>query len=125
MGLVVIICLSVGTGCLSSTSSAAPATTTGASETVPGTDAAGTVWLCRPGIKDNPCAGNLDATSITGTNKRTVQMASANGSKRYDCFYLYPTASNETTVNSNLVVQPAEELIAMAQAARFSQVCDV
>ena len=95
------------------------------SKTVPRTDAAGTVWLCRPGIKDNPCTGNLDATSITGTNKRTVQTASATGSKKYDCFYIYPTASNETTVNSNLVVQPAEELIAMAQAARFSQVCDV
>ena len=92
---------------------------------LPRTDSAGTVWLCRPGIKDNPCTGNLDATSITGTNKRTVQTASPSGSKKYDCFYLYPTASTETTVNSNLVVQRPRNLIAMAQAARFSQVCNV
>jgi hypothetical protein len=125
MGLVVLISLAVGTGCLSSTSSAATASTVSASRAVPRTDAAGTVWLCRPGIKANPCTGDLDTTSITGTNQRTMQMASAIGSQKYDCFYIYPTASTETTVNSNLVVQSAEELIAMAQAARFSQVCDV
>jgi hypothetical protein len=125
MVLALLAALVIGTGCLSSTSSSASATTVSTSKTILRTDAAGTVWLCRPGIKDNPCTGNLDATSISGINKHTVQTASATGSKKYDCFYIYPTASTEPTVNSNLVVQPAEELIAMAQAARFSQVCDV
>ena len=97
--LLVIIPLAVGTGCLSSSSSAAPVSTVSVSTPVPGTDAAGTVWLCRPGIKDNPCTGNRDATSITGSNKRAVQSSSATGSKKYDCYYIYPTASNEATVN--------------------------
>jgi hypothetical protein len=40
-----------------------------------------------------------------------------------DCFYVYPTVSDEATINSNLVVQSTEIDAAVAQAARFSQVC--
>jgi hypothetical protein len=89
------------------------------------TDSAGTVWLCRPGLADDPCAGDLTTTSITATNGRSIQRAKATGSKRFDCFYLYPTASGEQTVNSDLVVQPAEVALAMSQTGRLSQVCDV
>jgi hypothetical protein len=42
-----------------------------------------------------------------------------------DCFYVYPTVSTETTINSDLVVQPEETATAEAQAERFSQVCRV
>lgn len=93
--------------------------------TVSRTDAAGTVWLCRPGLVDDPCTGNLDATAVGANGTRTMQKATATGSPKFDCFYLYPTASNESTVNSDLAVQPAETQNAMAQAARFSQDCDV
>ncbi len=102
--------------------SASPA---GAS-TVPRTDAAGTVWLCRPGLADDPCAGNLSTTVVTATNGRTVKHSVASGSgSRFDCFYLYPTASPEQTVNSDLTVQPAETSNAMGQTAPYSNVCDV
>ena len=30
------------------------------------TDAAGTVWLCRPGLADDPCTADLDATVVDG-----------------------------------------------------------
>jgi len=49
----------------------------------------------------------------------------ASRSSRFDCFYVYPTVSTESAVNSDLAVQPAEVSVAMDQAARFSQVCDV
>jgi hypothetical protein len=62
---------------------------------------------------------------VTADGHRSVQPAVASGSSRFDCFYVYPTVSTETTDNSNLVVQPAEVSVAMTQAARFSQVCDV
>jgi hypothetical protein len=42
-----------------------------------------------------------------------------------DCFYVYPTISAETTVNSDLVIGEAERGVAQAQAAQFSQTCSV
>ncbi len=88
-------------------------------------DAAGTVWLCRPGLADDPCAGDLDATSV-GAGGTTVSLSARPASStRFDCFYVYPTVSTETTDNADLTVQPAEIGAAVAQAARFSQVCRV
>ena len=96
-----------------------------ASAGAPRTDRAGTVWLCRPGLADDPCAGNLPVTTVTADDHRTVSHLVADGDSRFDCFYLYPTASTEMTVNSDLAVQPAETSVAAAQTAPFSQVCDV
>ena len=42
-----------------------------------------------------------------------------------DCFYVYPTVSTQTTANANLTIDPEETAVAVAQAARFSQVCNV
>jgi len=107
------------------TSTTAPAAGTTPAADTARTDAAGTVWLCRPGLADDPCAGNLDATSV-GPDRATVRRpASAASSPRYDCFYVYPTVSTQTTDNADLTVQPAEIAAAVAQASRFSQVCRV
>jgi hypothetical protein len=57
-------------------------------------------------------------------SKSRVKVAAA-PSPAVDCFYVYPTASTESTLNSNLVIQPAEVDAAIAQAERFSQVCKV
>lgn len=93
--------------------------------TVDRRDPAGTVWLCRPGIADNPCTRGLGITSVDAEGKRTTREPSRRSSKGFDCFYLYPTASTENGVNSDLKVQPAEEDIAYAQVAQFSRVCSV
>jgi hypothetical protein len=92
---------------------------------VPQRDPAGTVWLCRPGLAGDPCAGGLSTTVVAGDGHRAVESAVASGSSHFDCFYVYPTVSRESTLNSDLAVQPAEVSVAMDQAARFSQVCDV
>jgi hypothetical protein len=105
--------------------SAASASSARTTAPVPQTDAAGTVWLCRPGLAADPCAGNLSTTVVTAGNQRSVRSESANGYPQFDCFYLYPTASNESTVNADLTVQPTETSIAIDQAQRFSQVCNV
>jgi len=110
---------------LGSFSTAASASVSASANGVARTDAAGTVWLCRPGLSDDPCAGNLSTTVVTASDKRTVKHAVATGNSKFDCFYLYPTASPEQTVNSDLTVQPAETSNAMAQTAPFSDVCDV
>ncbi len=123
MAVVVSIALIALAG-FSSTASASTSDSTSGNE-VARTDAAGTVWLCRPGLSDDPCAGNLSTTVVTASNKRTVKHAVATGNSKFDCFYLYPTASPEQTVNSDLTVQPAETSNAMAQTAPFSDACDV
>ena len=43
----------------------------------------------------------------------------------FDCFYVYPTVSRETTANSDLQVQRAEKFAAIAQASPFSTLCRV
>ena len=42
-----------------------------------------------------------------------------------DCFYVYPTVSQQSTPNANLTIEPAETNVAIAQASRFSSACRV
>ncbi|HEV3213770.1 MAG TPA: DUF3089 domain-containing protein [Acidimicrobiales bacterium] len=86
---------------------------------------AATVWLCRPGASPDPCASSLATTIVQGTGQRTVDHVVAPRHPAFDCFYVYPTVSTETSRNSDLKVQQAEVNAARAQAAPFSQVCRV
>jgi hypothetical protein len=117
---------SVSAGATSTTTTTpAPTTSTSAPGSVSRTDAAGTVWLCRPGLADDPCAGNLDATAVLADGSTRSEPAAPAAHPAVDCFYVYPTVSTEPTDNANLTVQPAEIDAAVAQASRFSQVCNV
>jgi pimeloyl-ACP methyl ester carboxylesterase len=91
----------------------------------PQADAAGTVWLCQPGVTPDPCLRNLDVTSVPASGSRTVEDVSAAANSKFDCFYIYPTVSTQATKNSTLAVQPAETDAAIDQASPFSQVCRV
>jgi hypothetical protein len=90
-----------------------------------GNAAGGTVWLCRPGQADDPCAGNLATTTVNSKGSTELVPTTATTSSKFDCFYVYPTVSTQPTANANLKVQPAEIAAATAQAAQFSQVCNV
>jgi hypothetical protein len=83
------------------------------------------VWLCRPGLADNPCTIGLDATSVAPSGTRTPISAQPDYGSRFDCFYAYPTVSLQGGDNANLAVEQPEINIAIEQAARFSQVCQV
>src|ERR1700683_5152901 len=84
-----------------------------------------TVWLCRPGVSDNPCTGNLTTTVVRANGTTYVQHARAAKNPPIDCFYVYPTVSTQPTANANLHIDPQERAVAIAQASRFSQVCRV
>ncbi len=84
-----------------------------------------TVWLCKPGIANDPCAGSLDATIVDAAGKATPQPASPAADPPIDCFYVYPTVSRQKTVNATLTIDPEERAVAVAQASRFSPVCRV
>ncbi len=84
-----------------------------------------TVWLCRPGLRNNPCVGRLTASVVRRDGTRSVQRAAVATNPPVDCFYVYPTVSNQPTVNANLRIDPEERAVAREQASRFSQVCRV
>jgi hypothetical protein len=88
-------------------------------------DAAGTVWLCRPGLVNNPCAFPQQATVVPVRGPRTLQNPSATTRVKFDCFYVYPTVSRQRSANANLDIQAGEVGAAIAQASRFSSVCQV
>jgi hypothetical protein len=84
-----------------------------------------TVWLCRPGLSDNPCASNLTTTVVRANGTTYIQRSRPATNPPIDCFYVYPTVSTQPTANANLHIDPQERAVAVAQASRFSQVCRV
>jgi hypothetical protein len=100
---------------------------TATASTVPGgPDAAGVTWLCRPGLAGDPCLYPRDASAIASNGDKTVIPAVAASQPAFDCFYVYPTVTaSAATSNTGTAVTPALEGAAVAQASRFSQVCNV
>jgi hypothetical protein len=81
-------------------------------------------WLCRPGRQD-ACAVDLTTTIIAANGKLTTEKWTANPKAPIDCFYVYPTVSNDTTGNSDMVAGPEELSVIRAQFARFGSRCRV
>jgi hypothetical protein len=104
----------------SQAASASPATSAS-----PAAEASGTVWLCRPGLADNPCESSLETTVVSADGTSTTESAVPAESPPIDCFYVYPTVSGQTTVNATLDIDPELTAIAVQQASRFSQVCRI
>jgi hypothetical protein len=118
---------STGTTSGGTTPSAAPATPTPATPaSTPATRVLeDIVWLCKPGLANNPCAGNLDATVVDASGRSAVQHNALAANPAIDCFYVYPTVSRQSGTNANLTIDPEERAVAVAQAALFSRVCNV
>ena len=109
------------------------------------TPLAAPVWLCYPGMADNPCGQNADgsaqATASDGSlemhypvagNAETLGTPDAtytdDSASSVDCFYVYPTV--DTLPNPLLQVgsiaptpQDQEMAVALAQVARFGKTC--
>ena len=79
-------------------------------------------WLCRPGRKD-ACAIDLTTTIVAASGKLTRETWTANPKAPIDCFYVYPTVSNDTTPNSDMIAGPEELNVIRAQFARFGSQC--
>lgn len=83
-----------------------------------------TVWLCSPDVTDDPCDVPLDSTAVHADGSTTREPAPPR-IQPVDCFYVYPTVSEATTLNAPLRATAAERRTATAQAARFSSACRV
>jgi len=80
------------------------------------------VWLCRPDRQD-ACSAPQDATIVAINGKLTHEAFHPAKNPPIDCFYVYPTVSNEPGGNSDLNITGAEKLVVNAQFARFAQKC--
>ena len=84
-----------------------------------------TVWLCKPGLSNNPCASDLTTTVQLPNGSSFVKHSEPAKNPPIDCFYLYPQVSSQNTLNANLEIDPEQTQVAIDQASRFSQVCKV
>jgi len=131
------------------TSDAEPSEQTPPSTTEPETEAAGTEpvdrdlpiafdgyasevygddanWLCKPGIVEDVCDRNLDATIVYADGTTELEKFSRAVNPTIDCFYVYPTVSSDQDANSDRIPGEAEEISAvLSQAARLGSVCNV
>jgi hypothetical protein len=84
-----------------------------------------TTWLCKPGLKDNPCLVDLTATVQKSDGTETTEKRRNAKRPKVDCFYVYPTVSDQQRPNATLAKDPEIRAIGTYQAARFSQTCRV
>lgn len=98
---------------------------TGAGAVPASQDASPPVWLCRPGLADNPCEADLATTIIQPDGSKRVVDPKPEKRPPIDCFYVYPTVSGQPGPNATLSIDPEVRAVAETQASRFSQVCRV
>jgi hypothetical protein len=81
-------------------------------------------WLCLPGRED-ACGRPLPTTALNANGYGSVGQVRPDSDAPIDCFYVYPTISRDTTMNSDLAPGPEEQAVAAIQAARFAATCRV
>jgi hypothetical protein len=84
--------------------------------------AQGSAWLCLPGRSEDPCGTPLPTAALIPNGYGPVGRSSIAARPPVDCFYVYPTVSQDRTPNSDLVVNE-ERAAASLQFARFAEQC--
>jgi hypothetical protein len=94
--------------------------------TAPSTSPSAVTWLCRTGPAPDPCRYPESARSVAADGTSVVEDAYPAAHSAFDCFYVYPTVTATAgSANATTDVTPAIEAAAVAQASRFSRVCNV
>ena len=83
------------------------------------------VWLCKPGAEPNPCHESLETTVQEQDGTTRVENPPLAADPAIDCFYVYPTVSEQRSRNANKDKDPEVVAIARYQAGRFAQTCRV
>ena len=79
-------------------------------------------WLCLPGRSDI-CSTPIPTTPLDPNGYGATTRSAVAKDPPVDCFYVYPTVSNDQGMNSDLNVDRSEKLAAEVQFARFASVC--
>ena len=78
-------------------------------------------WLCLPGRKDI-CSTPIPTTALNANGYGSTGQSIVAADPSIDCFYVYPTVSNDEGLNSDLNVRE-ETGATQSQFARFASVC--
>ena len=81
-------------------------------------------WLCLPGRAD-ACANDNTTTVVKADGSTSVETWKADPKAPIDCFYVYPTVSNDPGVVSDMVPNREETFVVQQQAARLGLKCRV
>lgn len=81
------------------------------------------LWLCRPDLQDNRCKVDLDATVVAPSGRMTLEHYVPAKDPKIDCFFVYPTVSNDAGWISDFSPDAAEWDDVKVQFARFGSVC--
>ena len=79
-------------------------------------------WLCLPGRAD-VCSTPLATTALNPNGYGSTGRSEVAKDPPLDCFYVYPTVSRDSGLNSDLNPGPEERLAVETQFARFASVC--
>lgn len=82
-------------------------------------------WLCKPGVANNPCDVNIDATVVKADGSTELQKYAGNPNAPIDCFYVYPTVSLDPFTQSDLIPGPEELNVVKSQLARLGSQCRI
>ena len=82
-------------------------------------------WLCNPGKAGDACAVDMTATVIKANGAMSVEAFKADPRAPVDCFYVYPTVSNDKGVVSDMIAGPEELNVVRAQLARLGSKCRI
>jgi hypothetical protein len=91
-----------------------------------GNATAATKWLCGPGVAHDPCRPSLSTTLYDGWSTPAGSVTPRRERDRgVDCFYVYPTVSNQQSRLATKAVDPEIRSIALYQVSRYSQLCRI
>ena len=82
-------------------------------------------WVCWPGKAGDACAVDMTTTVIKANGAMSVEAFKAEPKAPVDCFYVYPTVSNDTGVVSDMTAGPEELNVVRAQLARLGAKCRI
>ncbi|WP_430420479.1 DUF3089 domain-containing protein [Phenylobacterium sp.] len=82
-------------------------------------------WLCWPGKAGDACAIDLTATVVKADGSTSVEAFKADPKAPIDCFYVYPTVSNDPGVVSDMTANAEELNVVKQQLARFGSKCRI
>jgi Protein of unknown function (DUF3089) len=96
---------------------------------LPTAASAKTTWLCKPGLKSDPCVvppgAGTTLLSPAGAVQAVVSPSIVKGARAFDCFYVYPTVSDQKTPQANRSIDPEERSIARYQASAYGTQCRI
>jgi len=82
-------------------------------------------WLCWTGKPGDACAVDLTTTVVKANGSESVEAFKADPKAPIDCFYVYPTVSNDPGVLSDMHADAEELGVVKAQLARFGSKCRI